>query len=447
MPVRPAAALASGLVTLTWLALASGFAVAAAPEAIDLGGSELPGGAASTNPADPTDLPPGLWQIEVAADFPHYFTYQRRIKDSRIHVGVLGAPQGGSSDGIRVVATVEADGSTTTCGDEDDGTEYAVPQAVIGAGLVVGDETGTTGDTCRGAATIGLEVTRGYGSPTTELPAVIKIVEEAPAAADPPETEPDDAPAYDVPEPADARELDGATSFDDAPELDARTQTVTASTTLTEGSEVLWKLPLAWGDLPVVRVDVPWATGADAETFTYSGPELSVHLIDPLRNRFRYVDSGSGDVSNGQYEAQPDGAPGDGAVLVAAGYPVRQINARTPGDHWISLAVAPAPADRDPVEIPVEVTVAVASTDDAAPAYNAAVLSQDDSSGPAGYSPDEPFLVAEGVFAAVASGSPVVGASDGEDAWLSGRRWAGLGVAALSVACLAGGVVRLRVRR
>ncbi|GAA4816153.1 hypothetical protein ACFQ0K_07730 [Nocardioides caeni] len=448
MPARSLAVLASGAVTLAWLTLATGFAAeAAAPSApVDLGGERLPGGDASTDAAAPTDLDPGLWQATLAPDYTQYFTYERRIKDSRVHVGVLGAPQGASSDGIRVVAEVEDDGSTTTCGDEDDSAEYSVPQAVIGAALVVGDESGSTGDTCRGAGTIAIQVTRGYGSPTTDLPYVIKVVEEAPSAALPADAEPEDQPSYDVPEPVDASEVDGAASFEDAPELDARDGAVTVSTTMTEGTEVLWKVPLAWGDLPVVRVDVPWATGGDEETFSSSGPDLTLHLVDPLRARLRYVASGSEDSSTGQYRARPEDETADGTVLVASGFGVSQVNGRTPGDHWVSLAVAPPPEDRDPVDIPVEVTVQVAPGDEAEPAYNSAVLSQDDGAGPEGYDPSEPFLVADGVFAAVASGNPVV-ASDEDDAWLDGRRWAGLGIAALSIACLAGGVVRLRARR
>lgn len=446
-PIRPAAALASGL-SVAWVTLSVAFAAAAAPsDPVDLGGAPLPGGSASTNPAEPTELAPGLWQATLAPDFPQYFTYERRIKDSRIHVGALGAPQGDSTDGIRVLATVEIDDAMTTCGDAYDSVEYAIPHAVIGTGVVVGEETGSTGEACRGADVLTLEVTRGYASTTTDLPYVIKVVEEAPAAAGPDDEEPDDAPSYDVPKPAGADEIDGEASFEDAPELDARGGAVTVATTLTEGTEVLWRVPLGWGDLPVVRVDIPWAEGTDAEAFTYSGPEVSVHLIDPLRSRLRYVESGSDDVTNGQYEAPQDGVSGDGAVLVASGYPVARINSRAPGDHWISLAVSPAPADRDPVSFPVELTVEVATGEDAAPSYNAAILSQDDSAGPEGYSPDEPFLIADGTFAAVASGNPLIASQDEDEAWLTGRRWAGLGVAALSVACLAGGAVRLRARR
>ncbi len=92
--------------------------------------------------------------------------------------------------------------------------------------------------------------------------------------------------------------------------------------------------------------------------------------------------------------------------------------------------------------MPVELTVAVTGEPAGRPSYPGVVTSPDEGTQIEGYSPEEPFLVAEDTFSAVASGNPVSG-----DGWFSTRRWAGLGVAAVSALCLGAGVVRLRARR
>lgn len=435
--------LLAGATGLAWLALTTGYGAAAAGSGVDLGGEPLPE-AASNSEASPTPLAPGLWQATLDPSYSHYFSYERRINGSRVHIGVLGAPQAEGGVGIRVLAGVATADSNdlTSCGDENDSVEGNVPQAVIGARVVVGGEDGSTGDTCRDAGTVQIEVNGGYGSATDDLPYVIKVVEEAPSSGTG-DDEPEDAPSYDLPEPGEAERLTGAASFAAAPEIDAHDGPVTVTTTIAEGAEQLWRVPLDWGDLPVVRVDVPAAEGKDAETFAYSGPNLTLHLVDPLRGRLRYSDSEAEHSPTGDFRAEPD--DGKPVVLVASGFPVRRVDDRLPGDYWVSLAVSPFPEgteDREPADIPVTVTVAVDSEAGAAPTYDGVVVSQDKESSLEGYSPQRPFLVAEDTFAAVASGSPV-----GEDGWFSTRRWAGLGLAAASVACLGAGLVRLRARR
>ncbi|TQK68810.1 hypothetical protein [Nocardioides sp. SLBN-35] len=438
MSPRRAPAHLAAATCLAWLALTTGYGAAAAAPGVDLGGEPLPA-KASTDEADPLALAPGLWRTTLGPSYPHYFSYQRRINGSRVHIGVLGAPQGDSSDSIRVLAEVATEGSSspTSCGEETDNAESNVPQAVIGARVVVGGEDGSTGEACRDAGTVQIKVDRGYGSPTTDLPYVIKVVEEAPSSGTG-DQEPDDAPSYDRPEAGKAERLEGAASFDTAPEIDAQDEPATVSTTITEGTEQLWRVPLTWGDLPVVRVDV--ATAEDEEAFGYSGPNLTLHLVDPMRGRLVHADSEAEDSSTGQYLAEAEDR--DPTVLVGSGFPVRQVDDRLPGDYWVSLAVSPPPEDRKAVSVPVQVTVAIGHHGGAAPTYDGVVVSQDKKTSLDGYSPEHPFLVGEDTFAAVASGSPI-----GGDSWFSTRHWAGLGLAAASLACLVAGVVRLRARR
>jgi len=443
---RRASGALAPLVCLCWLALATGFGAQAAESSdpIDLGGQPLPDGSeGSSDGTEPIELDPGLWQATLP-QYSQYFTYQRRIEGSRVHIGVLGAPQ--DSDGIGIKTSVGEGDDETSCGDQDDSSEFGYPHAVIGAEALVGDEDPDSD--CRDAETIRIAVDRGSSSSGSgDLPYVIKVVEEAPASGEP--GEPDDDPGYDVPEPATAQDVSGSTSFDEAPLLDASGGATTVKATVTEGTEVLWRVPVSWGEQPVMRVDIPAAEGADAEALPEygGGPEVSLHLIDPMRAHYRYVDSSGEDSGTGTYQRRQDGEEG-GATLVASGYPVTRANGLTPGDHWISLSVKPpSDADRDPLDVPVELTVELQGEPDDGPSYNKAVLSQGNDTGPKGYSPAKPFLIADGTFSAVASGNPRVADEDGDDSWLTGRHVTGLALAAVSVLCLGAGVVRLRARR
>jgi hypothetical protein len=446
---RPASLL--GAVALVWLVLTTGYAAAAEPHRPDdLGGAALPGGTGSTTPDQPTAIGPGLWADTLGGSEArnlHHFTYERRIKDSTVHVGVVGAPASPDSDGIKVDAgVVDESGSVTTCGSDYDSTGYSFPQALVGAAIEVGPNAADATDrpACLRADTVQIAVSR-YTSNVAELPIAIKVVEEAPVAGAASLPEPADDITFDVPEAGDARDLAGASSFDDAPQLEPVAGGTTVVTDLAQGDEQLWRVGVRWGQQVVVRATAPQADEAELEGI-YGGIQLRVRLIGPTRDVFVHNTDAEGQSAEGAYDTE------EAADLVAGSRPVLYRNRfdgvlpSLPGDYWVAVSASPAAADAEgaPIEVPVEVTVAVSGQAGGEPSYPNVVVSPDDSAGPGGYSSDEPFLVADGTFSAVASGNPAVG--DEDDAWLSGRRWAGFGVGALSVVCLAAGAVRLRAR-
>ncbi len=451
MTRRPAL-LAAGA-SLAWLTLTTGYAVAAAepPAPIDLEGASLPGGEGSTNPADPTTVGPGLWADTLGpstAQNAHHFTYERRIKDSTVHVGVVAAPTSTESDGLKIdVGVVEADGTVTACGSETDSPTYNVPYGLVGVAVEVGPTTADATDrpACLRADTLQLVVSRGTYTNPSELPVAIKIVEEAPVSGAASLPEPGEEIALDVPDAGEPRELRGADSFEGAPQLDPVSGGTTVSTDLAQGTEQLWRVGVQWGQQLVVRASAPRGDEAELEG-RYSGIPLRVRLIDPRREVFALNADVEGQSADGAYTAE------EAVELVAGSRPLLYRNRFddhlpvVPGDFWIAVSAAPADADaeQEPLDVPVEVTVAVSGKPGGEPSYPKVVVAPDDSAGPDGYSPDKPFLVADGTFSAVASGNPVV--SDEDDAWLSGRRWAGLGLGAVSAACLAAGLVRLRAR-
>lgn len=402
---------------------------------VDLGGQPVDG---STNPAEPTEIVAGLWTTSLGLQAQaQYFTYERQVQDSTIHVGVMGAPQNPDGDGLELSASVPGtdDPSPVDCGGDYDTSASSTPHAVIGAAEVVGDES----DECREAALVTIMVRRYSSSSAGELPVGIKVVEEAPVS-DPGERLPEDSELTIQPpdpvEPAD--EPQGAESFDDAPVVDASSGPVTIAAEVTEGTEELWRVPLDWGDRLAVSADL-----AATEDEELASTTVQLHLVQPSRDVF--------DPTAGDDYSYADFGPEDERAVVGT-YPLRYENRvddllpTLPGDHWVSLSVEGPDEGVAAVDVPVELTLEVTSTDAAPPTYQDAVIGQGGDAGPEGYSPEVPYLVGDGEFAADASGNPFT-PDDADDEWWGARRAAGLGLGVVSVACCVAGAVWLRSRR
>lgn len=406
----------------------------AAAETVDLGGQPVEG---STDSATPTPLDAGLWTTMLGPQSqPQYFSYERQIEDSTVHVGVVGTPRTADYDGFYVYATVETpDDPAVDCGTGDASSDTTYFDAAIGDEVLVGDEDAAD-DPCRSADTITVKLERYSTSSIEMLPVAIKIVEEAPvtdqgaAIADDAELE------YAVPDPVDPADgPQGADSFEDAPVVDAHDGPVTIAAELTEGTTLLWRVPLDWGDQIVVRGDLP-TVPADGPL---AGVSAQVQLVQPVRDVFALTKSE-------QYEYADYGE--EPAQAVAASHPLRYGNRfrdfepTLPGDHWVAVSVERA-QDREPMQVSLDLTIAVAQVDDAAPTYKSAVLAQGGGPGPDGYSPDTPYLVGDGEFSAVASGNPFTSEGDEGDEWWGPRRGVGLGLGVVSLVCCAVGAVWL----
>ncbi len=430
--IRTAVAAAVLLVTAAGPALA---ATPVAGEAVDLGGAALPGGEASTDPAAPTELEAGLWADTLAGgDPPHQFVYTRTMDSSTVHIGVAGASTDPAGDAVAVEA-LEQGGES--CASDDASTTYSTPQGVIGAAVDVGpSEPGKRDEVCVQSTTITFTVSRGSSSSTTDLPIAVKIVEEAPAG-----------PAADLPTPAPTnpvrapdggseQQLDGATSFADAPGLEGGTA---YTFDLTEGDQRLYKVRLGWGQSLDVRAEIPAQSAELQEQFLSTTVELS--LVDPMRNAFTAeVDDAT---SSGTYGSEP--------AVIAEGVPpllyLRRFEgavASLPGDYWVVLNGQPA-TDREPLDIPVTLTVQVRGEEGGAPAYPDTVTGPGGSEPPDGYAADTPFLVGEGTFSADPSGNPPPSAGDGDDG-LGPRRIGGAALLVVSLALCVAGALRLRRR-
>lgn len=418
--VRAAAALVVGAA-----ALATG-APASAATGVDLGGEPI---AASTNPAAPHPLGPGLWSTDLGPQTqPQVFTYDRRIQGSTIHVGVVGAPLTSDGDGLSIEGTVPAaDDTTIECGSTYDTTD-SVGHALVGADIVVGDEDS---DECRDADVVTIRITRYSGSAVGDLPIAVKIVEEAPATDPGPELSETEELRYDVPTPVDPVTTAGGTSFDAAPLLDVSDGPVTVDTTITRGTELLWQVPLGWGDQLVAAAELAGAADDDPAL----GTTVELHVVQPDRAVFALADGADATSADHSTEA---------GRLVVASYPLRYANRyddlppSLPGHHWVALAADPADEGETAAEIPVRLTVAVSSTDVGGPTYQGAVLAQGADSGVEDYAPETPYLIGEGEFAADASGSPLAATSSD---WWGPRRAVGIAVGVVGLlCCVTGGV-------
>ncbi|WP_183095445.1 hypothetical protein, partial [Nocardioides stalactiti] len=424
------------------IGLAAGAPVAAA-EPVDPGGRPVEG---STDEGAPTPLDAGLWTSTLGLQTqPQYFSYERQIEGSTVHVGVVALPRTPDYDGFTIATTVPSadEPEGVDCGTGDASSDSSFYDAPIGDEVLVGDEDSAE-DPCRTAGTITVRIERYSTSSIEQLPIAIKVVEEAPVT-DPGTPLADDAElAYDVPEPADPVDGPrGATAFDDAPLVDTSGGPVTLATDITEGSTLLWRVALDWGDQVVVRGDLP-AVPADGPLATGS-VSVQVRLVQPSRDVFA--------LSHGE-----DYYYGDFGVekvsIVAASHPLRfdnryrDLEPTLPGDYWVAVSVERA-QDREPVPAPIDLTFDVTraeGADEDGPTYKDAVLAQGGGAGPGGYSARTPYLVGVGDFSAVASGSPV-GAPDDEAGWWGPRRGLGIGLGVVSLACCVSAGLWLRRRR
>lgn len=442
-PARALAVVAACLAWLTAAALPCAGAYAA-DATVDLGGHAVPGGAPSTDRADPVVLPPGLWTDTLgepgSATSTHFYRYDRAMARSTVHVGVIGASQETeNTDGLQVVVTAAGE----ECGNDEAGPGYPVLQGTFGAAVAVGpDEVGDGDSPCLAASSLEIAVSRGAGATgESELTVAVKIVEEAPVNDEAELPEPETVTAAPVPAAAGVEEVAGGDGFDAAPLLGATAEGVTIETTVTEGQERLWRVPLGWGQRLVVTARLP-AREADDDVYVPSST-VELHFVGPDRDAFaEEVD-----------DAEASGSYGDEAAELYDSTPVLaylnrydDMAAVLPGDYWVSLAVAQQiGSESDPVGVPVEMTFAVEGDPGVGPSYPDAVTGPGGAAGPDGYAPRTPFLVGDGEFAAVASGSPAPRATGdrGDESW-GARRWAGVGVGLASIACLAAGLVWLR---
>lgn len=428
-------------------ATAASAAYGAAPvalhaEPVELDGEPLDG---STDKSAPTSLVAGQWTDRLGpatgGEDTHYFSYDRVIKESTVHVGVVGV-SAGSGDTLDVTVLGPAEAS---CGYASASASSYVPSRVFGASVSVPgrDPDGLPGDCSADTLLVTVERTYG-GEEDDDLPIAIKVVEEAPAADAAELPEPAESPSYrPASEGGDPRALDGATTFGDAPLLDPVADGVAVTTDVPQGEERLYRVPVGWGQQLTVTATVAAASRELQESAGFDEPYVELELVDPTRAT--YSDEVSDAVPGDYYGAEP-------LELGTATPPVRYLNrysstpATVPGDYWVSVAVAPVGEGYDPVEVPVRLTVAVTGDGEGAPSYPPNVLSPDDDQVP-DYRPETPFLIGDGEFAAVASGSPVVSDAGDDGGWLDVRRGAGLGLAALSLLLCALGAWRLRASR
>ena len=426
-------------VLLVTAATGPALAAPAAEEAIDLGGAPLPGGDASTDPADPTELDAGLWADTLAAsDPPHQFSYTRTMRDSTVHLGVIGSSADPDGDALALEA-FEAGGES--CGSDEASTDYAVPRAVIGPAVDVGlSEPGEPADACTTSETITFVVDRGSSSSTTtDLPIAVKVVEEAPADVGGDLPSPAPSAVASQPDGGPEEQLDGSTSFADAPEIEGgRSYTLD----LPEGAQRLFRVRLGWGQSLDARVDVAAQEPGLEEQLNYSSPTVTVGFVDPMRNPFSSLIDDSQD---GSFATEPEPAV-DGVP------PVRYLNrfegpaASLPGDYWVVLNAQPA-VDREPVDIAVTLTVQVRGEVGGAPSYPENLTGPGGTDGPDGYEPDTPFLVGDGSFSADPSGNPPPSAGDGDgDDGLGPRRIGGAALLVVSLGLMVAGALRLRRR-
>lgn len=428
---------------MTWwrgAAVAALLVVVAVPAAaadvddpVALGGAEID---ASTDRARPLEVTAGEWADVLGSPADgadrHYFSYRRVQPDSTVHVSVVAAGRpadGFSSEQVDLAASVGEE----NCGKASGSAWAAATWATFGTRLAVGpgDYDPDTRRQERDSACLNEEVRFevGRGSAASgdkpDLPVRIKVVEERPlTAADLPEaidaTESWRAPSVT----GEPREVTGGAAPGRAAELvEGR-----SATTVAEGQERFFAVPLGWGEGLRLRVTSPALE--ELPKGRYSAPKVRVALLDPLGN---------------DVESPLEGTTENGSVSTSSGLelghgslPVRYLNREDgnagylPGVYLVSLAVAGPPDDAAPLDLPLVLDIEVTGSREDAPPYA-----------------EEPaFLVAPDTWRETPSGAVPgdVGGSEGDEDGIGGRRVAALGMAVGGLFALVLGVVLLRLR-
>lgn len=356
-------------------------AAAAEGEAVDLGGDPVEG---STSSSDPTELKAGVWSDTLdSGESTRYYSYRRTTDLSAVHVGVV-ATSDQDYDNLEVAGYLDRD---ETCGSTTNSTDADFPNTTFGTKVsFIGEGPEDRNDPCLTSDVVNFAV--HHDGEEAEMPFAITVVEERPtelrSTVDLPSA-PTTEPSFTAPDVSgSAEEVTGATSLDDAPELDSGVW----KDKITTGDELLYGFDLDWGESVSVRVTTPALDADQAEKVSYSTPEMKVALLNPLRT---------------WVSATPDGAQRtatlseeDDAVATSEIGPVRYLDrfgdswAYLPGKHWLSLRMASL-GDSQPIEVPVEIKFEIKGEQSGVPTY-------------AGDS-DDPFLIDEDTWAETASTS------------------------------------------
>lgn len=366
MRLRQVAATAAAAVVVL-LAAAPG--QAAADDAVELGGTPVPGGTGSTDSAKPTELTAGVWLDKIGSDVAsgtHYYTYTRTTEGQETSTVIVGAMTSGlpnTSDSINLDVTTTDDASCG--GDSASRSTYGVWP--FGTVVFVGSSDAESWEgECTQARTLRIKVTHN-GTGDQAVPVAIKIVEEArvKSIANLPLGVKAETPVPTPKVPDETEPLAGATSLDDAPEL----TTGRFTTTLIEGGAQVWKVPLDWGENLIVRARIP-TVKPEGEFDSIYGPDVDLSILSPMgaTTDTLYED----EVVDGTVdEVEPvELIHATGPVRLQPRYDNETTGVSTPGDFYVVLgAEMPDDLERDLRELPVTLEAEIRGDGDPAPAY------------------------------------------------------------------------------
>jgi len=250
----------------------------------------------STDAGQPTKIEAGTWRGTVgpagSAEGLRYYAYRRTIPESTVHVSVLGkAPEDTSGDlGLKV---------TTAGGEDCESSQASAPYDVVSSyaasvdvGVLPTDGPGATPaaspsdgpeelDECVTSDTLYIAVDRGYATDATDtVDLALTVVEEArvkSAKGLPPGVELPDFTEPDVLD-SDATDLAGATSYNEAPEIESGAYAGSLQT----GEALAYRVHAGWGQTVNASLVVNAITGADGEKVGSYGPGVGVTIVSPL---------------------------------------------------------------------------------------------------------------------------------------------------------------------
>ncbi len=232
--------------------------------------------------------------------------------------------------------------------------------AVLDSGAV-GDRRWS--EPCKAGGKLYLKVTRvGDAFADQALPLELAfrlepgVSDPGPAAAD--DLEPQlPAPAAGTP-----AEIEGGTSFNDAPRLEPGTYTETVGT----GETRYYRVRLGWGQRLSYRVGIPSQPGLDLQSGS-----LDAAIASPLRERAEQ----SGGSDSGILVGGPNDQELSGSTVVPVRYAnrdSRRVQAKAyalDGDYYLTLDFSYPIGDETPFAVPLTITVATEGPVEPGPTY------------------------------------------------------------------------------
>ncbi|MET0837273.1 MAG: hypothetical protein ABWY19_00725, partial [Marmoricola sp.] len=338
-----------------------------------LSGDPVSGG---ESPSEPTKVEPGTYTDEsLDGDQAKYYLVDKPAKGS-ISASAVMRPSPGEDIGDALEVKVTTPDGETDCVEGRDQNNYLLGRSsIFGAGATYTPfSESLASDECSAAKQLVVSV--GFSGEPTPYSLRVTSYPELENLDDLPDAVDTEQPTWErlVPLGGTASQVIGGASFESAPELEPGT---TYSDTLRPREQLIYKVPVSWGQSPRVTARVATDRTAD-ELVTRPGVTVQMRAFNPLGEALETDSDSDALEDTDQYEG------GENVTLGVGQPPVRLRNLDSDdedlqklsvdGSYYFSVEMSGL-TDRssERFQAPVQIAVAVDGEESGAPEYAEAV--------------------------------------------------------------------------